>query len=394
MSSLLLLFRKTSASRSLGAGGGSGSMLPPVLPSPDSSANFLSMEFWQFPLENRSMALGWQYGTGGIYGPCNHNFLINHRIISAPGWTANNATIDPNPQTDPFGGTEGRALLYDASVDSEKYIEQTILVENGAPHTFSVYITQSPGLGDGLIQAVVLEAVGGSTTHRAWIDHRDGDIEVKATTSDATGAVVDLGNGWLRASMSFAAPDPSLRLRIYPNVHHSDGVETSNTGLSSLLFGPTLTESSAAMPWHASIDGLSATVAPRYLYQPDGVVQGLLLEHASENLLLHSTDFRNGWFIDGLTLIDGTAYSGSVRGVRQSVSETAGLVNHRLQANDTVALTSGHNYIFKVRVRAGTRDWFRIQIARVRSTHRQFFNLSTSAVGVGSQVLQARQLRI
>jgi hypothetical protein len=120
------------------------------------------------------------------YGP-NENVLLYSESFTTSPWFAGNSTVTPNSTTNPFGASTASTLTEDTSTGGH-YVTQSVTL-TAQPYTVSIY---AKGNGDNLL--IQTDNGFASFDLTAGVVHSFG--------FGGTGAILSLGGGWYRCSVT------------------------------------------------------------------------------------------------------------------------------------------------------------------------------------------------
>jgi len=246
------------------------------------------------------------------------------------GWTVYKTNrYGSTGELSPFGTTEGVVRIVPTATGDNIVYYGT----NGGVGTLSIYAKAEQGYTH---LSLISQAASGSEHSAVNFDIVNGTITDLPTNDplNATGEIIDVGNGWFRCIVRITNNETSGFFVINPHdgsdthMNHLGRFDTATTSNTSILvYGPVYTDSLTEVGEHYLHNLGSASAPPRYSHDPETLVPtGLYLEPATTNYWHYSNLFTfdgfggvNGMYMYSLnstanaaTAPDGTLTAASV----------------------------------------------------------------------------------
>ena len=248
------------------------------------------------------------------------NLLTYSNTLTNAAWSASGVGTPVVGVTDPAGGAT--AYTYTASAGSSQHLQSTNLIANptfasGTLFTYSVYLQAGSGVGSSTYATVSI-ALGGGTSYATATFNLSGAGSITQSIANGctlgTSIITQIGStAWYRCSTSLTLTSSNP---LFPVVQLNNaatftpvtsGLQAAWTALGSetlLVYGAQLEQRSSPTVYTATtataVNTYTPTLqtaainAPRFDYDPvTRTSLGLLLEQASTNLALYSSDYTN-----------------------------------------------------------------------------------------------------
>jgi len=227
----------------------------------------------------------------------------------------------------------------------------------GANMTASIYLRY---VNHEWARFVIYSTNNTSAQNRCWvnlIEKRLYTIASGAPASDATATIEDVGNGWMRVTVSgivpwFSATDGNVLIATCD----ADGSATrvgdgAAIEVASCIFE--MTGAQTPQSWRPEFNTSgSAVYLPRFEYDNiTGAYRGLRIEPQQTNVINNSTADATGWTTSGTTVTDGTPVWGFNVGVITGGTPTN---QYAYYAGSSLSATAGSSYSVSAFVKRGT----------------------------------------
>jgi hypothetical protein len=176
-----------------------------------------------------------RYGLARDYDPITHaalglktepaatNVVLQASAFDSAPWVATAVTITPNAAVAPDGTTTADRILED-STSSRHLVQQSGALPTAAQYTFSCFMKAGPSTTWGYLRT----QNGTDGEKFVYVNLSTGALGT--VTAGATGAIVSVGNGWYRVSLTTT---PTIGTSGYVGVTNADNV-LSHLGASTL----------------------------------------------------------------------------------------------------------------------------------------------------------------
>jgi len=322
------------------------------------------------------------YDSTGALTWATANLLTYSEQFDNGAWTKTNSSITANAVIAPDGTVTADKLVENTATASH-FVNSNVTVANTATYTYSVYAKAAER------SYLTIYAINTGAAANTFFNLSTGTVV--STSSGATSAIVSVGNGWYRCSIT--ATTTSTTSGIYPGIS-ADGVNASYTGNGTsgiYIWGAQLEPVTYQTQPRAYIPTTSAAVyQPRYDYDPSvtpATPRGMLIEESRVNLNPYSQQFDGGSWTRNNILAFGsgsianavTAPDGTTTGYKITPN-TTGAVAHSIYYNSvTLAAVT---YAFSIYAKPAGYNW--IKLGNLSTGGGVNFNLSTGAVGAAS----------
>ncbi len=227
----------------------------------------------------------------------------------------------------------------------------------GANMTASIYLRY---VNHEWARFVIYSTNNTSAQNRCWvnlIEKRLYTIASGAPASDATATIEDVGNGWMRVTVSgivpwFSATDGNILIATCEGDNNT--VRVGNGAaieVASCIFE--MTGAQTPQSWRPEFNTTgSAVYLPRFEYDHvTGEYRGLLIEPQQTNVIGDSTADATGWTTSGATVTDGTPVWGFDTGL---ITGGAPGSQYAYYGTSSLSATSGSSYSVSAFVKRGT----------------------------------------
>lgn len=270
------------------------------------------------------------------YGAFRDNLLKHSQSLTRSDWTKTRSSVSPNETTAPDGTTTACKLIEDTTATNSHFVNQSVVVVNGALYTVSVYLKAAERTVVDLITAS-----GAATFSAVSVNLSAGTIAAPKTaglpSAVASSTITSEGDGWYRVAMNFSGASGGFS---GCQVRLTNGTTDAYTGDGS----------SGVYVWGGQIERSSSSSASAYIattFLPRTVVDtsegasttGLLVEEARTNLLLQSA-FAATWTASTATLTARAALSSEFATTAASLVEDNTNAVHTTQQSVTKAASS------------------------------------------------------
>ena len=320
---------------------------------------------------------GTRINSAGLVEVVAWNLLDESERFS--NWNLQGTSVSSDSTTAPNGTTTADTIIESNTTDEHnRYLEPNI---GGGVFTYSIYLKRFNTDWSALY--VFNTAVGGV---RHWVNLSTLTAGTSANIGSGIGttslSLESVGNGWVRASITFTNPSGSCRFYVANAQSNGGATSYAGNGTNGLYaWGGQINIGSTAKPYFPTTDRLNV---PRLTYQNGGGgCPSLLLEKQSTNLALYSQQFDDGaWSKSGVTVTanDTTSPDGTQNAEKIEASGS-GSISHSVRS--FITTTSGSVYAFSLYAKKGTTDW--IMLRHDNGGSFNFFNLNTGTKGTTSQ---------
>ena len=294
---------------------------------------------------------GTRVNSAGLVEVVPWNLFINSENFSV--WNAQGSSVTLNSTTAPNGTLTASTIIESNTTDEHnRYLEPSI---GGGEFTYSIYLKRFNTDWSALY--IFNTVVGGV---RYWVNLSTLTAGTSANIGSGIGttsmSLESVGNGWVRASISFTNPSGACRFYV-ANAQSNGGASSyAGNGTNGLYaWGAQVNVGSTAKPYFPTTDRLNV---PRLTYQNGGGgCPSLLLEKQSTNLVTYSEQFDNAaWSKSGATVTandaispDGTQNADKIvfSGADKQIFQTFNVTNHTLSiyikgtAGETIVIGFG-----------------------------------------------------
>jgi hypothetical protein len=270
------------------------------------------------------------YGTNGFYLPFDNtssttggNICTYSEDISNAAYVKNNATVTTNSTTAPNGTTTADTLTEDTANSTHRYYNPIGTTTNGVTYTFSVYAKANTR------SAIALEAWNGSTAKYAYADLSNVAI---ISGSDASAAIVSVGNGWYRISVSHTGVGLSgSSIAVYlMNSATAGAITYTGNGTGSVYL------------WGNQVE-VASSVGPYFATQASTIPSSLRIALDSSSNASASGGYGNHWATNNISLTAGTTYDSMIDSPTVSASASNYAVLNPLYIQGATAVLSDGN---------------------------------------------------
>ena len=238
---------------------------------------------------------GTGYGTNGFYlpftdnsGTLGGNLCVYSEDISNAAYTKDRASVSANSTTAPNSTTTADTLIEDTTAsNTHRYYSGIGSPTNGVTYTWSVYAKANTR------SAIALEAWNGSTAKYAYADLSAGTI---ISGSDTSAAIVSVGSGWYRISVTHTGVGSSGSTGVYLMNAATAGamVYTGNGSGSVYLWGNQVEQASSVGPYFSTS---ASSISSTQRIATDASV---------------TTGGYNNWVTNNISLTSGTTYDSMI----------------------------------------------------------------------------------
>jgi len=325
---------------------------------------------------------GTRVNSAGLVEVVAWNLLEESERLS--NWNLQGTSVTSDSTTAPNGTTTADTIIESNTTDEHnRYLEPNI---GGGVFTYSIYLKRFNTDWSALY--VFNTAVGGV---RHWVNLSTLTAGTSANIGSGIGttslSLENVGNGWVRASISFTNPSGSCRF--YVANAQSNGGATSYAGNGTngiYAWGGQVNIGSTAKPYFPTTDRLNV---PRLTYQNGGGgCPSLLLEKQSTNLVSYSEDFTNSyWGLLNSTITPNNTISPDGTQNADKFVENNGTGEKWIYS--TPIVTAGSVYTYSIFAKKGERDFIYIN-AYSNANLRAWFNLNTGTIGATDAGVSAK----
>jgi hypothetical protein len=227
-------------------------------------------------------------GSNGLIQttPASVNLLLWTQQFDNAAWTKTRTTVTANTTVAPDGTSTADKLVEDTTASSTHFTAQSANYTAGTTYTLSVSVKAA---GRNWFDIQLPAALMG-TIRNAFFDVSNGTVGT--VTSGVTAAIVSLGNGWYRCSVTFTATASAGTGSAFLLANADNSISYTGDGTSGLfIWGAQLEAASAATTYTRNNGGV---FPPRFDYDPVTLApKGILIEEQRTNLLTYSEDFTN-----------------------------------------------------------------------------------------------------
>lgn len=274
----------------------------------------------------------------------NYNLLSYTEDFSNAYWIQSQVTIAANTIVSPIGTSTADTMTETSSTSTHGIVTDLVSFINGVQYTSSVYVKNAPG-GRGFFQLSAYQIT--STSQNAYCDF---DI-INGTvggTSNATGQIQNIGNGWFRCSMTVTSG------RTYTERFNALLIDNINATSFQSYAGST---SRSLYIWGAQLEASAAAST----YQPIAITPSAFMASQMKYNLKDARDldaaFRltwsGGWTYSatGATPNGTNAYADTKLNQLANLSDTSNHISLYSRTNATTTqidcgITNGSTYSF------------------------------------------------
>jgi hypothetical protein len=236
---------------------------------------------------------GAQLNVGSLqpyYPTTRKNLLGFTQEFNNAGWVKANVTVSATKVTAPDGSVTGQKIEETVDNGQHRINAAAVTVVSGSLYAASVYMKAAERT---LCSTEVILSPGGA---EAIFNLANGTVSFSSYGGAATptGSITDVGNGWYRCVIIFAANGVSATVRS-AKLYQSAGVQTYAGTLGSGIFiwGAQLSDSASLDPYVYNPGAAPASTAyfgPRFDYDPVTLApKGLLIEESRTNSIRNNT---------------------------------------------------------------------------------------------------------
>jgi len=317
--------------------------------------------------------------SDGLVEKVRTNKLLQSNTFSTT-WTTSNASV-----TSGQSGYDGSndAWLLSATGNSAEVLQS---ITTSGVQTFSVYAKA------GTSDFVRLRAQMSVNYYDTFFDLSSGTIASYASLAPIDSAMVSVGDGWYRCSITFNATLTQARIFVADadlSTNSTGSIYIQNAQLEQGLVATDYLETTtSARSTFAGItvDGTSVPNVPRLDYSGGATCPSLLLEPQRTNLATYSESFDNAaWTKANATVTaNATTSPDGYVNADKLVEDTTAADRHHTSQNITT--TNNTSYIAYIFVKKGERDFIYFRSNVASSFNLQWFDLTNKTVGgtVGS----------
>jgi hypothetical protein len=323
-------------------------------------------------------------GSDGVLRTAVTNLLLRSEEFDNASWTKVRSSITANAIVAP-NGTLTADKLVENTDNNTHVIEQAATLPDNVNVIYGFYVKKAER---SIARIQFLNKA--NTACRAYFNV---DTGVVSDQSNATGSIVNVGDGWYQCSISFSSGSGATATSglIGPAVVAGTASYTGDGTSGIYLWGAQLEQSSTVGEYIPTTSTINS--APRFDHNPTtGESLGLLVEEQRTNLLLQSQDFATTWGGANITIAsnsttapDGTTTADTLTHVTAS--------SERVQTSQS--FTAGSAVTASIFAKKNTSNFFRFELGNVVSC---WFNLNTGTVasnqaGSGNVLFSAKSIQ-